>query len=231
MKFESFGALFGKTLLFLIGGLLIGGVVLPLLLFGVVGLCLSLGGEPVITETTDLTHYGTITGNSDNATPWEFVYSFFPEEISEDFSNVTYLYTAKNLDTYACQVWLEFDMENEDKFTELIEGCTTPEQTTVFSYDPAYMVYTVSDYFQLNPDDADREFSDIPIRYAKIGKILYNAEKRHVIFYALCLYDGGGTTLETLGDFFTRFGIDPFEYERTFADPYYQEHVLSKRSN
>ena len=178
-----------------------------------------ISGEGKVIQTTDIADYGVITGNYDNETPKEFVFSFFPEKISDDYSNVSYQYTAQKGDAYACQVWLEFDIEDEEKFTDFISAYTDAEQTDIFQYDSDYMDYTVLNHFELTHAESDKP-GDIHIEYAEIGKILYNQETQHIICYALCMYDGGYSTTKIFGDFFTRFNIDPVEYEATATTPY-----------
>ena len=179
-------------------------------------LCFILNGEGEITEATDLADYGVIRGNYDNEYPAEFLSSFFPEEISGDFSNVHYRYKAQKADTYACEIWLEFDIADEEKFAEFIAASVVPEQVTAFSYDPTYSDYTISDGFMLTcPENNDP--SDIHIEDARIGKILYDEEAQHIICFALLVCDGGYASTREFGSFFTRFQIDPIDYAAAHA--------------
>ena len=85
-----------KVLLLLVLGLLLVIIFLPMHMFGLLYVLLSvISGEGTVTETTDIADYGIIIGNYDNDRPAEFMFSFFPEEISEDFSNVSYHYKAQ----------------------------------------------------------------------------------------------------------------------------------------
>lgn len=213
-----------KVLLFLFLGLAAVFILFPKLMFGLLYVLLSvISGDGKVTETTDIADYGIISGNYDNEYPAEFMFSFFPEEISEDFSDVSYHYTAQKGDTYACEIWLEFDIEDGEKFAEFLHASVDPEQVTAFSYDPSFSDYTVSNSFILtSPEDDDP--GDIHIEYAKIGKILYNEESQHIICYALLMYDGGYSSTKEFGRFFTRFQIDPIEYEiDAYDDTYYEE--------
>ena len=199
-------------------------VLIPFLLFLAWVLMLYIDGYGRVTEKTDISDYCVITGNYDNDRPAEFIHSFFPEEVDDDFSNVSYLYIAQRGDTYACQIWLEFDIENEDAFKDFISSNTVSENVTVFSYDTAYMDYTIANDFELTSPQDDKA-DDIHIEYAKIGKILYNEDTQHIIFYALCLYDGGYSSTKIFGDFFSRFNIDPMEYEASATDNYFTFHT------
>lgn len=213
-----------KILLFLILGLVVAAILFPTyVLGGLYILVATLSGEGQITKTTDLADYGVISGNYDNKFPREFMFSFFPEEISEDFSDVSYRYTAQKGDTYACEIWLEFDIEDEVKFAEFLDESVDPEQVAAFSYDHALSDYTISNCFTLtSPEDDDP--GDIHIEYAKIGKILYDEGSQHIICYALLMYDGGYSSTENFGSFFTRFQIDPIQYEiDAYDDTYYEE--------
>lgn len=203
-----------KNACFLLKALIIGvsGVLVCALLL-VSLFCIALAGDGKVTTTTDLADYGIVTGNYDNDTPAEFMHSFFPSEISNDYSNVRYQYTAQKGDTYACQFWLEFDIEDDTVFEQFIQEYTDPTKTAVFPYDADYMDYTVSNTFQLTRFREENTAEYIHIDYAKIGRILYDEDAQHIIFYAMCMYDGGYSSTEHFGDFFTRFGIDPYEYE------------------
>ena len=184
-----------------------------------------LDGVGKVVHTTDVADYGVITGNYDNETPKEFMFSFFPEEISGDFSNVIYQYTAQKGDTYACQIWLEFDIKDEEAYREFIDLHTNYEQTKVFRYDTNYLDYTISNHFRLTSPEDD-EPGDIHIEYAEVGKILYCDDTQHIIFYALCMYDGGYSSTKTFGDFFTRFNISPVEYEAFATTPYLRGNAI-----
>lgn len=198
-----------KALLIGVSGVLVCALLLASLF------CIGLAGEGKVTTTTDPADYGIVTGNYDNDTPSAFMHSFFPAEISDEFSNVRYQYTAQKGDTYACQFWLEFDIENDTVFEQFTQEYTDPASTTVFPYDADYMDYTVSNDFQLTRSREENTAEYVHIGYAKIGKVLYNEADQHIIFYAMCMYDGGYSSTEYFGDFFTRFRIDPFEYEES----------------
>ena len=175
-----------------------------------------LAGVGKVVQTTDLVDYGVISGNYDNDAPAKFIFSFFPEEISDDFSNVSYRYTAQKGDTHACEIWLEFDIEDKERYQDFIQAYSGTEWTGVFQYDTDYWDYTVSnDFYLTNPKD-DKP-GNLHIEYAQIGKVLFCDDTQHIIFYALCIFDGGYASTQIFGDFFTRFGIDPVEYEASAA--------------
>lgn len=213
-----------KVLLLLVLGLVLVIILFPMhMLGGLYVLLFSISGGGDVTETTDVADYGIISGNHDNDYPAKFMFSFFPEEITEDFSNVSYRYTAQKGDTYACEIWLEFDIQDEAKFAEFIDTSVDPEQVTTFSYDPSLSDYTVSNNFILTSPEDDPPDA-IHIEYAEIGKILYSEESQHVICYALLMFDGGYSSTKEFGRFFTRFKIDPIQYEiDAYDDTYYEE--------
>lgn len=199
-----------KNILLLLAWVLGLGLALMVLLY------LILNSQGKITETTDPADYGVIRGNYDNEYPAEFLSSFFPEEISGDFSNVHYRCKAQKADTYACEVWLEFDIADEEKFAEFIAASVDPEKVTAFFYDPTYSDYTISDGFMLTYPEND-DPGDIHIEDARIGKILYDEEAQHIICFALLVCDGGYASTREFGSFFTRFQIDPIEYAAAHA--------------
>ena len=173
-------------------------------------------------ETTNIEDYGHFTGNYDNETVNKFVTSFFPKEIESSFENVKYVYRAEKFDTYAFEAWLEFEVQDENAFQQHINYATKGEELQVFQYDNAYLEYIIADSFQLvspHEDDivSDRNF----ISYAMIGKILINDAENKIIYVALGVYDGGGVNTDFLREYFTRFDIDPLQYDQGLESEFY----------
>jgi len=186
--------------------------------------------EPVITETTDVADYGMYTGNYDNGTPSEFITSFFPAAIDNRFSNVTYHYKAKKFDTYAYEVWLEFVIEDSELFFDFIAEHTDQEACVPFLYDESYTDYTISNYLHIHTEHEDVLYNaetGYPIEKATIGKILYSESEQRIIFWALGMYDGGGTRTTELNHFFSYFDIDPAEYVKNVDSPF-RSHTPTK---
>lgn len=186
--------------------------------------CVSLFDKEVY-ETTSIADYGNYTGNHDNDVPREFINSFFPAEIDSSFTNVVYHYKAKKFDTYAYEVWLEFDIEDPDAFSAFIASAVNTADCVPFAYDGTYMEYPVSNLLCISTVSPNPKFTyswseGYPIEFAELGKVLYCEETQHIIFWALGMYDGGGTDTCELNHFFDHFEIDPAEYASHADSPY-----------
>lgn len=173
-------------------------------------------------ETTNIEDYGEYIGNYDNKTVDKFINSFFPEKIEQSFENVNYVYRAKKFDTYAFEAWLEFKIEDENTFQTYVDNVTNGEQLQAFAYDNTYSEYVIADSFKLHPNaKTDVDPSDgYSIQYAMIGKILINDENNEIIYIALGVYDGGGVHTDYLREYFTRFNIDPIQYDEITSDAF-----------
>ena len=169
---------------------------------------------PPVYETNDVADYGIVKGNYDNDSPKKYISSFFPEKIEDYFSDVTYHYKAQKLDTYAFEMYLEFEIQDTDKYASFISNISHVignEVSETFYFDSAYQAYYISNYLTIfESSDEDRPPY---IENALIGLILFSEEEQRIIFFALGMYDGGGANVEELGFFFNRFEIDPLEYE------------------
>ena len=178
-------------------------------------------------ETDDIADYGAIKGNYDNDRPATFVFSFFPKAIEESFLDVKYHYKAKKGDTYAYEMYLEFVIKDTDDYTSFLSGVIGDGTSEAFYFDPGYRIYYVSNYLYLSAatttiyDDKSKtpivkEDKTLPpqIGNAKIGAVLFSDTEQRIIFWALGLYDGGGTSTDELNFFFNKFGINPWVYEK-----------------
>lgn len=162
-------------------------------------------------ETNDTADYGIIKGNYDNGLPKLFVSSFFPQKIEEYFSDVTYHYKAKKGDTYAYEMYLEFVIQDTDKYTAFLSAAIEDKVCEPFYFDSDYQACYVADYLTLHPSSDENR--PLCIENAKIGLLLFSEVEQRCIYVALGVYDGGGVNVEELGFFFNRFGIEPLEYE------------------
>lgn len=197
-KLEKYVLLFVVVFTFTLLGTFLFGIVWPL-------------PDDGIYETTDIAEYGKITGNRDNETPKEFVDSFFPKKIEDYFSDVTYHYTATKNDSHAYECYLEFAIEDPEIFSSFIEANIDKDKTTVFRYDESFREYSITNQFSLELR-TQKEDDSYAILYAVVGKILYSEQDQRVVFWALGMWDGGGTTTKQLGTFFSRFDIDVVDY-------------------
>ncbi len=178
-------------------------------------------------ETNDTTDYGVIKGNYDNERPKEFIFSFFPKTIEEYFSDVSYHYKAKKSDTYAYEMYVEFAIQDTQTYNAFIADVIGDNASELFYFDSSYQIYYVSNYLDLSPasrishDDKSKQpvvkedKSKPPvIENAKIGAVLFSDTEQRIIFFALGVYDGGGTSTDELNYFLNRFGVNPWEYEK-----------------
>lgn len=183
-----------------------------------------------IYETNDIADYGVIEGNYDNERPKEFVFSFFPETIEEYFFDVSYHYKAKKLDTYAYEMYMEFVIQDTQKYNAFISDVIGNDASEPFYFDSSYQIYYVSNYLYLspaltmrhneksNPPVVKEDKSKSPvIENAEIGAVLFSDAEQRIIFFALGVYDGGGTSTDELNCFFNRFAINPWEYHKRAA--------------
>lgn len=156
----------------------------------------------VVFETEELSDYGRIEGNCLNDGPAEFIHSFFPEVLEDSFSDVRYHYKAVRIDQSGCEAWLEFTIEDPAAFEAFLAECAREDAFVPFR--DGWMEAPVASELEL------LETGDgMNIEYAEMGKILYRGSDRRIIFWALYVYDGGGTGIHDLKQFFTYFGIDP----------------------
>lgn len=184
--------------------------------FGFIGFFLwtiiGLITETEIYESSDVSDYGNYIGNYDNETPREFINSFFPEHIEEIFTDITYHYKAKKFDTYAYEAYLEFVIDDIDGFQTILNRYVDQSKSKPFLYNESYMDYSISNVLRLHiPEKAPNTYA---LNSAYIGKILYSQEEQRLIFWALGVFDGGGTDTSELNFFFDRFEIDVMDYQQ-----------------
>ena len=193
-----------KTIAIVLIVVLVGIAVAGGLIHGAMYLLANDAVNAEVYETNDIADYGIITGNCDNDPPKEFIASFFPGEIKESFSDVTYHYKAKNFDTYAYEAYLEFVIEDAEAFAAYLADHANT--ATTFAYDESYMACEIARTLDLSrPAKANGAYA---IDNAKVGYILYNTEEQRIIYFALGVFDGGGTDTSELNYFFDRFDIE-----------------------
>lgn len=199
-------------------------VALAVIILVVSVFCYFLNRPAPVYETNDVADYGIVKGNYNNDKPQRFISSFFPQKIEDYFSDITYHYKAKKGDTYAYEMYLEFVIQDAEKYTSFISNVIGNEVCEPFHFDPNYRAYYVSNYLSLDqwPEDHKLYSEDAPpfITNAKIGLVLFSEAEQRIVFFALGMYDGGGADVEELGYFFNRFGIDPLEYEKRASSEY-----------
>jgi len=155
-------------------------------------------------KTNNLEDYGEIVGNIDNNEPQEFVFSFFPAEIEEYFSQPKYHYKAVKGNTYAYEAWLEFVIEDKAQFDAYVSSLPEAQKITSFTPAPSYTDYTYGDYLRFS-QGADGEYR---LHAARMGKILVSESEQHIIYFATGV-SGGDVPMEDLGYYWENFSIHP----------------------
>lgn len=174
-------------------------------------------------ETTDIADYGNYIGNNDNNFPSEFIGSFFPEKIGENFTDIVYSYRAENADTYGFEAYLEFTINDLEALQHHISKIAPLEEWQEFRFDSSYYEYVISDVLAIDLWEPGGEHRGLPvysISQCKIGRILFAPDENRVIYVAMGVFDGGGADTAYLCSFFDRFDIDPMEYAEYAESPY-----------
>ncbi|MBQ2735789.1 MAG: hypothetical protein IJF33_08160 [Clostridia bacterium] len=187
-------------------------------LFGCFSMATLFDGK--VYETREISEYLNVTGNYDNESPREFAESFFPKTIEEQFQDVSYHYKAMTGDTYAYEMSLEFTVKSDADYQSILSRYTEGRSGAEFEYDSRFTEYVIADEFSIvdgGPEESYKLVSDDGTEYvhisgAEIGRILCCEEERRFLFVALGVYDGGYTSTLVLNDYFSRFGIEPWEH-------------------
>ena len=117
---------------------------------------------------------------------------FFPELDKSIMSNFRYSFNKDCIIDCAHEIYLEFNIENEDKFATFIsehQNSIIQEYENVivqeFMYDKAYTEVVIEDNIRSRYADDGK----LVIDYAYIKKFLYNKENNSVIFINLYVMD------------------------------------------
>ena len=134
---------------------------------------------------------------------------FFPELDKSIMSNFRYSYNKDCVIDCAHEIYLEFNIEDEDKFATFIsehQNNIIQEYENVivqkFMYNKAYTEVVIQD--NIRPRHTDN--GKLVIDHAYIKKFLYNKENNSVIFVNLYVIDYWGFENST---YIERFNIDP----------------------
>ena len=178
---------------------------------------------PYYYETMDVNQYGDFSVIRESVRK-EYILSFFPKEISEDFSDVHYELHNCQIDSYGFEVYLEFTIDDKTTFDNYVSEATEGMFEQEFFFDKSFREYVlvnaekdfVYDSIMIHsPHEHEEEPGKLvySIEYANIAKILVNNDEQRIIYITLAVHDGGGSDTGFLGTYFDRFGIDPKEYE------------------
>lgn len=163
--------------------------------------------------TTDIADYYDIKGNVNNKTPKDRIFSFFPDQIWNDFSDVVYAYRAERGDTFGFEAYLEFTIEDPEKYREYVSGISEGLEPEVFPYDADYQVYVIeSDFWTREAADSEDGDVNLDIREADVRMILFNEKEQRIIYSAIGVYEGTNANTGFLCVFLERFGIKPQEF-------------------
>lgn len=177
---------------------------------------LILSDDAEVYETNDVGKYGEYIGNHVDDYPQSFISSFFPRCLEPYFEDVQYQYKALPIGPYACEVYLEFTISDEELYQSFFEEATRGMSGQPFPFDNNFVSYNVVDKLVVNPQVHKRSPDGKEFYYfqddAEMGKILFCHEQQRVIYCAIVIsYDGGYAT-DCFDAFYTRFGIDPLAY-------------------
>ena len=170
------------------------------------------------TERIGIEHYGNYTGTNNDAMVHEYIDSFFPEKIEPYFSDVTFIYRATDIGSYACEAYLEFTIEDPEIFRSYVNGIGDGAEWHPFPHDNSFMEYSLADTIYLcmynENTDNNRMLTSVVITDAKIGKILYSSETQEVIYTAILVCNDSVGDTSFFDAFFERFGIEPTAYTK-----------------
>lgn len=212
-------------------------IILPILVVSLLfAQFMDWASTPADYETRDIAQYGIYVGNSESYMQ-EYIGRFFPEQIEDYFDDVTYVFKSRAIDTYGFEALLEFTIEDEEQFRSFVAEATEGLYTRQFHYDPAfreYLVYEEDDGYihdglmlgeaecreghGKRKGDWDCYEDPHPGQYyridsARIAKILVDYDAHRMIYVAMAVHDGGGSSTDFFCEYFSRFGLDPKEYE------------------
>jgi hypothetical protein len=182
---------------------------------------------PIDYETSNLSDYHNFVGVGEK---WqeECLDSFLPEVLLPEYENVQYIFHSRTVDACGFEAYLEFTFSDEKAFEEHLQQYTEGKIPRTFYFDNAYQEYAVYheqlgktiDHLSLSDSSFQDENGRMHyyINSAKIMKLLVEPNEKRVIYVAIAVIDGGGTDTQLLDAFFTRFQIDPKEYESYARD-------------
>lgn len=207
-------------------------VVLLSLVFLVFGLFrllewIILDGENNWYTTENISDYGQIIHNGNNAVPQSFFQSFFPERIEPYFEDVQYKYQARDWCDYCCEVHLEFRISDTQQFNDYVRSATEGIPASQFAYDAHYMDYTISDELPLHvikvSSDDGKLVEECDVEGGRMGRILVCEEEQKIIYTMVMVTSCCGEAPESFY-FYERFDIDPLAYAQKYSEVRYSEY-------
>lgn len=165
-------------------------------------------------ETSDTADYGKFVGTRNDQVIDAYIRSFFPEELQNTFSDVSYSFRASNIGRYACEAYLEFTIEDPEEFHEYVAKIADASCWKEFTYDESFLEYTLDDTLYLSlrdTPDAEKEQYHY-ITEATIRKVLCSISEQKIIYTAILVSNDSVIETSYFNALFMRFGIDPVEY-------------------
>lgn len=179
-------------------------------------------------ETCNISDYGYYPGRNADVEEYtyEYVHNFFPEEISDEFQDVEYVFRSRSCEL-GFEVYLEFTIENIDNFNEHVSTATQGMLFRPFYFDERYQEYIwtapakydkettiIYDGITLSEREQVRDNTKCyVIEDALIAKILVCPEEHRIVYVVICVKDGAHSDTSFFHAYFDRFSIDAKEYE------------------
>lgn len=171
-------------------------------------------------KTTDVTQYGKFEFLSDEDYQ-AYILPVFPKSIQPEFEDVIFDYHACRSWGHGYNAYLEFTIRDPEKFDAFVHSTTQGLVKGTFHFDNAYEEYVLLDadtgwvYDHISLDDPYKP-EDTGLYYtvhsARIVKVLVDRSQQRLIYIYINVSDYEFTT-EDLDIYFSRFQIDPKEYE------------------
>ncbi len=132
-----------------------------------------------------------------------------------------YVFHSRTIDTWGFEAYLEFVIEDQEAFENIASDITVGLVRGTFNYNEDYQEYiapdkkwgTLNDYMFLGSEISVDGKIGYSISAASLSKILVNEKEHRIICVALAVHDGGASDTCFLDAFFSRFDIEPKEYE------------------
>lgn len=170
-------------------------------------------------KTTDVTQYGKFEFLSDEDYQ-AYILPVFPKSIQPEFEDVIFDYHACRSWGHGYNAYLEFTIRDPEKFDAFVHSTTQGLAKGIFHFDNAYEEYVlfnketggVFDSIYLQVPHKPEYIGQYIVNDALIVKVLVDRSQQRLIFIYINVFEGGFHT-EDLDIYFSRFQIDPKEYE------------------
>lgn len=187
------------------------------------------GPEPY--ETTEISQYGVYETISEESQE-KYLKNFLPETLEPEFCNPQFIYHTQNHDKSGeFEVYLEFSIQDHTYFSEYVKQETVGMNGKPFPFDESYQEFVKTDpetgmeqdYLKLgneiNYKDGKSKLHTISIENACIRKILVNYNEQRIIYVVMVVDCELKPDTHHMDALFSRFGIDPVEYEMLHPMP------------